>query len=172
MTIVNLRGDELIALLLSIAAAYLLALPLGWERKAGSEANIGLRVFPLVSVSSCAYLFLGQRLFTGPSSAEQSDVLQGLMTGIGFIGAGAIVKGRGEARGVATAAAIWTTGGIGASVAYGYYSIAVALCVLSLFILRVWPRLARRVRVASGSDRKDFVVESTGRLAARRRRAE
>jgi putative Mg2+ transporter-C (MgtC) family protein len=155
MTIVNLGGDEMIALLMSIAAAYLLALPLGWERKAKSEAHVGLRVFPLVSVSSCAYLFLGQRIFTGASSAEQSDVLQGLMTGIGFIGAGAIVKERGEAHGVATAAAIWTTGGIGASVAYGYYVIAAALCVSSLFILRIWPRLAGRVRAASGSDRGD-----------------
>lgn len=146
MTIVNLSGDEMIVLLLSIAASYLLALPLGLERKSSSEAHIGLRVFPLVSVSSCAYLFLGQRLFTGASSAEQSDILQGLMTGIGFIGAGAIVKERGEAHGLATAAAIWTTGGIGASVAYGYHVLAATLSVLCLFILRAWPRLARRVK--------------------------
>lgn len=155
MTIVNLSADEMIVFLSSIGASYLLALPLGWERKSNSEANVGLRVFPLVSVSSCAYLFLGQRLFTGASSAEQSDVLQGLMTGIGFIGAGAIMKERGEAHGVATAAAIWTTGGIGASVAYGYYAIAAALSLLSLFILRTMPRLARRIRAASGSDRGD-----------------
>ena len=141
MTIVNLSGNDMMLLVLSLAAAYLLALPLGWERKAESEAQIGLRVFPLVSVSSCAYLFLAQQLFTGPSSNEQSDVLQGLMTGIGFVGAGAIMKERGKAYGVATAAGIWTTGGIGASVAYGYYVVAVALCVLSLFILGVMPRL-------------------------------
>jgi putative Mg2+ transporter-C (MgtC) family protein len=153
MTIVNLSGHEMIVLLSSIAASYLLALPVGWERKARSEAQVGLRVFPLVSVSSCAYVFLGQLLFTGASSGEQSDVLQGLMTGIGFVGAGAIVKEREEAHGVATAAAIWTTGGIGASVAYGYYGMAASVCVLSLFILRILPRLARRTRVASGSDR-------------------
>jgi putative Mg2+ transporter-C (MgtC) family protein len=155
MTIVNLSGRELIVFLLSIAASYLLAMPLGWERKAKSEAHVGLRVFPLVSVSSCAYSFLAQHLFTGANSNEQSDVLQGLMTGIGFVGAGAIMKGRGEAHGVATAAAIWTTGAIGASVAYGYYVVAVALCVASLFILAIMPRLGRRARVASGSDRGD-----------------
>lgn len=92
MTIVNLSGHEMTVLLSSLAASYLLALPLGWERKAESEAQVGLRVFPLVAVSSCAYVFLGQQLFAGEFSAEQSDVLQGLMTGIGFIGAGAIVK--------------------------------------------------------------------------------
>ncbi len=155
MTIVNLSGHEMVALLLSIAASYLLALPLGWERKAKSEAYVGLRVFPLVSVSSCVYVFLGQELFTGASASEQSDVLQGLMTGIGFVGAGAIVKGHGEAHGIATAAAIWTTGAIGASVAYGYYVVAIALCVVSLFILDLMPRLGRRVFAATRNDRGD-----------------
>jgi putative Mg2+ transporter-C (MgtC) family protein len=155
MTIVNLSGRDMIVLVLSLAASYLLALPLGWERKAESEANIGLRVFPLVSVSSCAYLFLAQLLFTGTSSREQSDVLQGLMTGIGFIGAGAIMKERGEAHGVATAAAIWTTGGLGASVAYGYYAVAATLCVLSLFILSVMPRLGHPSGMEDGSDGGD-----------------
>jgi putative Mg2+ transporter-C (MgtC) family protein len=154
MTIVNLSGQEMIVFLWSLAASYLLALPLGWERKVESEAHVGLRVFPLVSVSSCAYLFLAQRLFTGASSNEQSDVMQGLMTGIGFVGAGAIMKERGEAHGVATAAAIWTTGGIGASVAYGYYAVAASLCVLSLFILGIMPRLGRRARVALRSRRR------------------
>ena len=151
MTIVNPSGHDMLVLILSLAASYILALPLGLERKVESEPHIGLRVFPLVSLSSCAYLFLGQRLFTGGSSTEQSDVLQGLMTGIGFIGAGAIMKERGEAHGVATAAAIWTTGSIGAAVAYGYYALAAVLSGMSLFILRT-PRFARRDRVASGSD--------------------
>ena len=155
MTIVHLSRHELIVLLGSVAASYLLALPLGWERKAASEAQVGLRVFPLVSVSSCVYLFLAQHLFTGANSNEQSDVLQGLMTGIGFVGAGAIVKEREQARGLATAAAIWTTGAIGAAVAYGYYVVAGALCAVTLFILRVMPWLGRRVRVESGSERED-----------------
>lgn len=146
MTFVNLDGHDLTVLVLSIIASYLLALPLGWERKVKSSAYVGLRVFPLVSVSACAYVILGQHLFTGEDSVQQSDVLQGLMTGIGFVGAGTIVKKRGEAEGVATAAAIWTTGAIGASVGYGYFTLAVSLCLLSLFILEVMPRIGRRAR--------------------------
>jgi putative Mg2+ transporter-C (MgtC) family protein len=152
MTVVNLSGHDLLVLLVSIAASYLLALPLGWERKTQSQAYVGLRVFPLVAVSSCAYVFLGQHLFTGASAKEQSDVLQGLMTGIGFVGAGAIMKEHGEAHGVATAAAIWTTGAIGASVAYGYHVIAAALCVVSLFILDIMPRLMGSARTRTDSD--------------------
>ena len=148
MTFVNLSAHDTIVLVVSIAASYLLALPIGWERKTSSEAYVGIRVFPLVSVSSCVYVALGQQLFTGSDSNEQSDVLQGLMTGIGFIGAGAIMKKTDEAHGVATAAAIWSTGAIGASVAYGYYAIAIMLCLLSLFILHVMPQI--RARAQSG----------------------
>jgi putative Mg2+ transporter-C (MgtC) family protein len=152
MRFVALSAADTVVLVVSIAASYLLALPLGGERKARSTAYVGLRVFPLVSVSSCVYVFLGQHLFTGSHSAEQSDILQGLMTGIGFIGAGMILKGSDETHGVATAAAIWVTGAIGASSGYGYYTLAVALCVLSLFILWAMPYLGRRIRRALGVD--------------------
>ena len=133
----------------AIVVSYLLALPVGWERKRHSHAYVGLRVFPLVAVTACAYVFVGQQLFTGKHSSEQSDVLQGLMTGIGFIGAGAIIKKGGDVRGVATAAAVWTTGGIGASVAYGYYALAVTLSLINLVILDATWRLARRASEAN-----------------------
>lgn len=150
MRFVTLSTHDTFVLVVSIAASYLLAIPLGWERKARSTAYVGLRVFPLVSVSSCVYVFLGQHLFTGAHSAEQSDILQGLMTGIGFIGAGTILKESDETHGVATAAAIWATGAIGASVGYGYYVLALALCVLSLFILWAMPYIGRQIRRVSG----------------------
>jgi putative Mg2+ transporter-C (MgtC) family protein len=143
MTFVNLSAYDTIVLVLAIVASYVLALPIGWERKTSSEAYIGLRVFPLVSVSCCVYVLLGQHLFTGSDSNEQSDILQGLMTGIGFIGAGAIMKKEEESHGVATAAAIWATGAIGATVAYGYFVIAVVLCLSCLLILHVMPRMKR-----------------------------
>ena len=150
MTFESLSAHDTVVLLLSIAASYLLAIPLGWERKTRSSAYIGLRVFPLVSVSACVYVILGQHLFTGAGTSEQSDVLQGLMTGIGFIGAGTIIKESDETHGVATAAAIWATGAIGASVGYGYYVIALAVCVLSLFILWAMPWFARHFRESAG----------------------
>ncbi|MGE0867889.1 MAG: MgtC/SapB family protein [Kofleriaceae bacterium] len=144
MTFVTLSAHDTLVLVLSIAGSYVLALPIGWERKTRSAAYVGLRVVPLVSVSSCAYAILGHHLFTGTSSSEQSDVLQGLMTGIGFIGAGAIMKKEEHSYGLATAAAIWATGAIGAAVAYGYYILAIGLCLVSLFILHVMPQITRR----------------------------
>lgn len=148
MTFEHLGGDELLRLSVSTAAPDLLALPVGWERKRHSRAYIGLRVFPLVAVGACVYAFLGQQLFTGEQSNEQSDVLQGLMTGIGFIGAGAIIKQAGDVRGIATAAAIWTTGAIGAAVAYGYLALAVIVSLVNLSILAISRGLAKRARSA------------------------
>jgi putative Mg2+ transporter-C (MgtC) family protein len=144
MNFQTLSGHELLRLIIAIVASYLLALPVGWERKRHSHAYVGLRVFPLVAVTACVYVFLGQQLFTGTHSNEQADVLQGLMTGIGFIGAGAIIKQSGDVRGVATAAAVWTTGGIGAAAAYGYYPLAITLSVINVIILDVTRRFARR----------------------------
>ncbi len=146
MTFVVPSLQEFLVLVGSMVASFLLALPVGWERKARSEAYVGLRVFPLVAVGACVFGILGQRLFTGQNVTEQSDVMQGIMTGIGFIGAGSIIKESDEAHGLATAAAIWTTGAIGMAVAYGYLALAVCLSALSLFILVVTPRLRRRVR--------------------------
>ncbi len=151
LTLFDCSIGRLLETILSLAAAYVLALPLGWERGVKSSAAIGFRTFPIVSVGACAYLLLSRHLHeVGIYDADGlARVLRAMMTGIGFIGGGAIVKqaSKGEGvSGVATGTCIWTTGAIGACVAHGYYQIAVALCLTSLFVLKVTPRLARRVR--------------------------
>jgi putative Mg2+ transporter-C (MgtC) family protein len=138
--------DELLRLVVSIALSCVLAFPLGWERKRHSHADIGLRVFPLVAVGACVYVFVAQQVLTGDRRHEQADVLQGLMTGIGFVGAGAIIKHSGSVTGLATAAALWTTGAIGAAVAYGFYALAIVLSLMNLFILAITQRLKRRTK--------------------------
>lgn len=65
----------------------------------------------------------------------QGRVLQGLVTGIGFIGAGAILKQSGGVRGTATAASIWNTGLIGVAVAYNLYEIAALISVINFLTL-------------------------------------
>ena len=66
----------------------------------------------------------------------QARALQGIITGIGFIGAGAILKQDGSVKGSATAASIWNVGAIGAAVALGRYEIAVLLGLADFLILR------------------------------------
>jgi putative Mg2+ transporter-C (MgtC) family protein len=98
--------------LVSVAAAYALALPIGWEQER-HERSAGLRTFPRVAVASCGYVLVAESLFAGGGGEAHSRVLQGLITGIGFIGGGAILKDGGTVRGTATAASIWNTGAVG-----------------------------------------------------------
>ena len=118
-----------------IAAAYLLALPIGWEREQ-VQHSVGLRTFPLVAMASCGYVLLADTV-SGGDAAARSHIIQGLTTGIGFIGGGAIMRGRGNVHGTATAASIWNTGVIGAAVAEKRIEIAVILSLLNLITLRL-----------------------------------
>ena len=152
MAVESLGVDQLLGLVTSIALACVLAFPLGWERKRHSHADVGLRVFPLVAVGACVYIFVGQQVLGGEHGNEQADILQGLMTGVGFVGGGAIIKHSGSVSGLATAAALWTTGAIGAAVGYRFYSLAVVLTLVNLFILAVSRRLKRRVETAVTRD--------------------
>lgn len=129
--------DSLAKLLL----AYALTLPVAWEREQAAR-SAGLRTFPLVAVATCGYMLLAARLF--PDSADaQARMVQGLITGIGFIGGGAILKTRGSVHGTATAASIWNTGAIGTAVAYGRYEIALLLSVVNFLTLRLMSRFKR-----------------------------
>jgi putative Mg2+ transporter-C (MgtC) family protein len=125
-----------------ITAAYLLALPIGWEREQ-VEHSVGVRTFPLVAMAACGYVLLADTA-AGGDAAARSHVIQGITTGIGFIGGGAIMRGRGNVHGTATAASIWNTGVIGASVAEGRFEIAVILSLLNLITLRLLMPLKER----------------------------
>ena len=114
-----------------IGIAFLLTAAIGWNRER-EEHSTGLRTFPIVGMASCGYL-----LIVGHSdAAAQSRVLQGLITGIGFIGGGAILKEGANVRGTATAASVWNAGVIGASVAMNHYGIAIILAFLNFLSLR------------------------------------
>src|SRR6266849_219121 len=115
-----------------VGIAYVLTAFIGWDREK-EEHSTGLRTVPIVGMASCGYLLV---LGPQPDGAAQSRVLQGLITGIGFVGGGAILKEGATVRGTATAASIWNAGVIGASVAMGRYEIAIVLTALNLFTLR------------------------------------
>lgn len=132
-------------------AAFVLALPIGWER-AEAHRPAGMRTFPLVALSTCGFVLLGIRVFEADPQA-QARVIQGVMTGIGFIGGGAILKRKNEVVGVATATGIWTTGAIGSAVAYRYFGIAILLSLATFLTLRVLtPFLDTASRSAPGDD--------------------
>jgi putative Mg2+ transporter-C (MgtC) family protein len=115
-----------------LAMTYALTVLIGWDREQETH-SAGVRTFPIVGMASCGYLLI---LGGHPDSGDQSRLLQGLITGIGFVGGGAILKDGPIVKGTATAASIWNAGVIGASVAAGRYEVAVILALLNLVTLR------------------------------------
>jgi putative Mg2+ transporter-C (MgtC) family protein len=145
-TVVNvfLDWDNFIAHFVSLTIAYVLALPIGWDREKGTR-SAGLRTFPLVGMASCGFIIIAQQV-ARESPEAQARIIEGVITGIGFIGGGAILKDGGSVRGTATAASIWNTGAIGAAVAYGYYEIAIVLSVMNFLTLRFLTPLEQSLR--------------------------
>lgn len=120
--------EEALSHLVVLAVAYALALPIGWNRER-QERSAGVRTFPLVATAACGYVMIAIEVL-GIESEAQARILEGLITGIGFIGGGAILKQGDRARGTATAASLWATGAMGAAVGYGQLDIAVILSVV------------------------------------------
>lgn len=119
---------------IALAVAYLLALPIGWNREK-AERSAGLRTFPLVALATCGVVQATEGFLNGHPEGT-ARIIEGLMTGMGFIGGGAILKEGGSVRGTATAASLWSTGATGAAVGLGAYDVAV---VVSLFtFLTLW----------------------------------
>jgi putative Mg2+ transporter-C (MgtC) family protein len=119
--------------LTQMAIAYLLAIPIGWNREVESR-GVGLRTFPLVAIACCAYLLIGRDILSG--SESHARLMYGLISGIGFIGGGAILMQGGAVSGTATAAAIWATGAIGTAVAWQRYEIAIVVSLMTFLTLR------------------------------------
>ena len=138
---------DVFAHLRDLVIAYLLALPIGWDQEQ-EVRSAGLRTFPLVAGASCGFVLVAVALF-GARNVAHARVLEGLITGIGFIGGGAILKSGTEVRGTATAASIWTTGVVGAAVGFGLYDIAVVLAALNFGTLRVLRAVKRDDHTAS-----------------------
>lgn len=128
--------------LLHLLVALVLALPVALDReRVGHSA--GIRTFPLVSVASCGYMLIA--LYSLPDGDAQARVMYGIITGIGFIGGGAILKDKLGVQGTATAASIWNTAAIGVAVAWRHFEIAVALSAINIVTLRVGRSLKARV---------------------------
>lgn len=103
----DIQFDEMLKNLVHLGIAYILSLPMAYDRE-HSHHGAGLRTFPLVAVASCGYALIGMSVLT--SSEAESKVLEGIITGIGFIGGGAILKNKNSTYGTATAASIWNMG--------------------------------------------------------------
>ena len=118
--------------------AYILALPIGWDREL-SNRRFGLRTIPLVAVVTCGFMLVGMSVIS--STDGEARIIQGIITGIGFIGGGAIFKDKDKVAGTASAASIWNTGAIGLAVVFDRLEIAVVLSIINVVSLLLFGKI-------------------------------
>lgn len=130
---------DIVPHLVALAVAYLLALPIGWNRER-EERSAGLRTFPLVAVATCGFIQAAERIAVGEPEAL-ARIIEGLITGMGFIGGGAILRRGDSVKGTATAASLWVTGAIGVSAGVAAYDVALMLSLVTILTLWLLPPL-------------------------------
>ncbi|HEV2044023.1 MAG TPA: MgtC/SapB family protein, partial [Sphingomicrobium sp.] len=119
--------------LVAMVFAYALALPIGWNRER-EERSAGIRTFPLVAIASCGFIQAAEGI-TADSPEAMARIVEGIITGMGFIGGGAILHLKDSVKGTATAASLWVTGAIGVSVGLGNIDVAVMLAIFGFVTL-------------------------------------
>ena len=117
-----------------LALAFLISFPIGLNRER-EERSAGVRTFPIVAIASCGLTILAARL-PDATPDTYSRIIQGLITGIGFVGAGAILKEKGGVSGTATAASVWNVGIVGAAVGLDMFHVAVVLALVNFLTLK------------------------------------
>jgi putative Mg2+ transporter-C (MgtC) family protein len=134
---------------MNLVGALLLGLVVGYERSYHGRAA-GMRTYGIVCTASAAltvfagyplYWYGGHAALAVP--ADPTRLIQGIVTGIGFLGAGVIIKEGLNIRGLTTAASIWAASAIGVLVGVGFYAAAILLTALSSGLMMFGPRVER-----------------------------
>jgi putative Mg2+ transporter-C (MgtC) family protein len=135
---------ETARILVRLFAALLAGSIIGLQREASGKAA-GLRTHMLVCAGTTLFVLAGVQ--AGMQQDAMSRVIQGLATGIGFLGAGAILKveSRDQIKGLTTAAGIWMTAAIGVAIGVGQLAMAAIATVLAWFVLAVLIKIDARV---------------------------
>ncbi len=128
---------------LRLLIASLLGGLIGYERELRGK-SAGLRTHMLVALGAALFILVPQQ--AGASSQDVSRILQGLIAGVGFLGAGAIMIGQQKENetGLTTAASVWITAAIGITVGIGFETTAVLSTFITLVILALIPKIVSK----------------------------
>lgn len=129
----------LLEMIMRLLAASGLALFIGLERELRGKAA-GLRSHMMVSLGAAAFIMIGMDILFSTAEGDPNAlidptrIVQGVVGGIGFLGAGSIIQSRGNIQGITTGASIWTVGAIGVACGIGNLKLAGSVTVLVLII--------------------------------------
>ncbi len=143
----------------SVSAVYRLLLSMllgsvvGYERKRKGQ-SAGVRTFSLIAMGATLAMLLSiyvPQEYLGLKNGDPGRIAAQVLSGIGFLGAGAIIQMKGSIRGLTTAAGIWMVATIGLAVGVGMYWVSIIATALILFILVQLERIEHRISLGSES---------------------
>lgn len=152
---------QLTRVVLRLLVALALGAAIGWDRER-RDADAGLRTHMLVALGAALFVLVPAQ--GGMDEEQLSRVIQGVVSGIGFLGAGAVLKDRSEGRihGLTTAGSIWATAAVGVAAGLGRESTAILATAFVLIVLTALRRTGRRIR-----DQSDDHDDGTSRGSRR-----
>lgn len=153
----NGMDEQLLMDIVKIFIAMLAGGIIGFEREL-KDKPAGLRTNILVSTGSCLFVIFAFRV-SELYSDDPGRIIGPIITGIGFLGAGTIIRARGSVKGLTSAATIWVVAGVGMSAGMGLFLLALTISLLVLFILLILPKVEDIISVFGVKD-LEFVVVS------------
>jgi putative Mg2+ transporter-C (MgtC) family protein len=139
-----------VALAARLLVAAVLGAVIGLEREY-HDHPAGMRTHLLVSVGAAAFTILSIEAFAAPG-ADPARIAAQIVTGIGFLGAGAILKDRGAIKGLTTAASLWAVAAVG--MASGVAAWGVAIATTTIVVISLWPLHEIERRIVARRDRR------------------
>ncbi|MCM1331137.1 MAG: MgtC/SapB family protein [Bacteroides sp.] len=150
---VNSIEVNTVSSIFKLALSLLLGCLVGFERKRKGQIA-GVRTFALISMGATLAMILSiyvPQEYLGLKNGDPGRIAAQVVTGIGFLGAGAIIQMKGSVRGLTTAAGIWIIAAIGMAVGVGLYSLALAATALVLVVLLFIERLEHHINAGAES---------------------
>lgn len=136
-----------------LVIAMLIGCVVGWERKRKGQVA-GLRTFTLISMGACLAMLLSiyvPQEYLGLKNGDPGRIAAQVVTGVGFLGGGAMIQQKGSIRGLTTAAGIWVVATLGMAVGVGMYAAAVVATVLVMITLITLEQWEHKVRIGQES---------------------
>lgn len=155
-TIIDLFNDNSIniyTVVLKLCISLIFGMALGLERQM-SRHDAGLRTFSLVCVGSTGAMIISiwiPQIYPNFLNGDPGRIAAQVLTGVGFLGAGAIAKGKGSVQGLTTAACIWVISVIGLAIGAGLYFGALIATTATLFVLVSVERLEKRLLIGGAN---------------------
>jgi len=154
---------------LRLACAMLVGLVIGTEREY-THRPAGMRTHILVALGACVVSITGELIFNHysalGSTADPARLSAQVITGVGFLGAGTIMREGANVKGLTTAASVWAVACLGVAAGFGYYALAIFGMVFIFVTLTIFEWLQNMLMKPSNKKSADYTMETTDISAA------